>query len=316
MRGLSASVALARPELCRQDLAATETAIVEARRGKRQVEVRIGVGPIQGEIPVRVLGHAVCIAEVLRTDLPAVVRNADRIHIFSSAPKTGNTDTATALRSLAAIAGALRLAGVSTRITLDLASPLREVPAKLTMNLLPSNVRWFENAAENSGNGTDPIWYAREHAAQSMFGDLEESKDTPLRITVGSAPEANFWDARMHTRAAAIAQGMDVAPALGLILHSLPVPWYSPRVGEPTFLDLQRSTIIAISRLDDSANPCKVNGNGGLRREARATRRLLQQTEVAPLVDAVSSSKAAAQLIRSHQFDIGPRLASRMETFQ
>lgn len=207
MRGLSESVALARPELCRQDLAATEVAIDEARRGKRQVEVRIGVGPIHGEIPLRVLGHAVCIAEALRTDLPAVVRNADRIHIFSSAPKTGNTDTATALRSFAALAGALRLAGVCTRITLDLASPDREVPATLAMNLLPSNVRWFENAAENSGNGTDPIWYAREHAAQSMFGDLEESKDSPLRITVGSAPEANFWNARMHIRAAAIAQG-------------------------------------------------------------------------------------------------------------
>jgi hypothetical protein len=109
---------------------------------------------------------------------------------------------------------------------------------------------------------------------------------------------------------------MNVAPALGLILKSLPVPWYSPRAGEPTLLDLQRSTIIAISSLDDSANPRKINGNGGLRREARATRRLIQQTEVAPLVDAVLTSQSAAQLILSHQFGLGPRLAPRMEAFQ
>jgi len=309
VRGLSESVALATPT--DGDLAETEAAIYQARRGEREVEIRIGVGPLTGGIPLRVLGHAACIAESLRTDVPAVVRHADRICIFSSALKAGNTNMGTALQSLAALGGALRLSGVTCPLLLDLAAADQEVPATVPINLPRSLVQWFERAALRSSNNADPTRYAIEHAAPTMFADLSEDRDVPLRLTIGSAPEARFWAARMHVRAAAITAGFHVVPALGLILKSLLVPWYSRTAAEPLLTDMKFSAASAIASLDDASNPEK-KGNSGLKREARATRRFMQRSDVIPFIEAVSDTRKAAVYVRECGFGIGAHLAREM----
>jgi hypothetical protein len=117
---LSDSVALARP-LNGPDLTATVTAFEQAKRGERDVEVRIGVGSLTGEIPLRVLGHAACLAEALRSDVfNFLSRPPQRMVLFSSAPKAGNRDAVGALRALVSLAGALRLKKVDFPIFLDL----------------------------------------------------------------------------------------------------------------------------------------------------------------------------------------------------
>ena len=315
MRKLSEAVALAKPIVSAHDLAMTEAAVYQAREGQRELEVRIGVGPMTSDVPLRVLGYAACIAESLRTDVPTIVRRADRICIFSSAPKAGNHDHAKTVCSLAAIGGALRLSGVATPIVLNIASPAQEVPDWLSINLPESIVQWFERAAGHSGNNADPNWYAREHAAPSMFGDLGDGTPTPMRLFLGGAPEARFWAARMRIRAAAVSRGDAVAPALGLILRSLSVPWYSPTPTEPPLIEMARSPESAIASLDNAANPTRPNGNSGLKREARATRRYLQRSDVLHFVDAIADTPSSARFIRENGFTVGAGLAGPLELF-
>jgi hypothetical protein len=141
-----------------------------------------------------------------------------------------------------------------------------------------------------------------------MFGDLSEDKDVPLRVTIGSAPEARFWAARMHVRAAAMAAGLHVAPALGLIMKSLLVPWYALTTTEPLLLAMKLSAAAAIVSLDDAANPGK-KGNGALKREARATRRFIQRSDVIRFVEAIADARKAALYVRECGFGIGAHLA-------
>ena len=127
MRVLSESVGLAWPR-CEADLSMTADAVQEARQGIRDVEVRVGVGPVSAGLSARVLGYAACVAEALRLDVVAVCRPATRIVLFSSAPKAGRYELSSAVRSLVALGGALRICGVDVPIELDLAEPVAEVP--------------------------------------------------------------------------------------------------------------------------------------------------------------------------------------------
>ena len=310
MRALSEAVALALPGT--EELSVTHDAWRQVRAGRRDLEVRIGVGPIRGDIPLRVLGHAAVVADSIRMELSAIAGDPDRIVIFSSAPKTGTSDVALALRSLAALAGALRIAGLTTPIVLDIASATREVSDALAIELPPALIDWLERAALRSGNEAKAFEYAIEHAAPSMFADLTDD-DSVFRITVGSAPEARFWAARMHVRAAAIRQGLQVAPALGVIMRTLLVPWYHPTGAEPLLLQWKTSPATAVAALETAANPKALHGNAALKREARAARRFIERAEVAELVDAVSDPEAAFAFVRGRGFTLGPRLAMAWE---
>ena len=106
-----------------------------------------------------------------------------------------------------------------------------------------------------------------------------------------------------------------VAPALGLILKSLSVPWYSATAGEPALLEMARSPESAIASLDDAANPLRLNGNSGLKREARATRRFVQRPDVLRLIDAVSDARAAARFVHECGFGLGKGMARKLEAF-
>jgi hypothetical protein len=172
---------------------------------------------------------------------------------------------------------------------------------------------WFTEAAKNAGNRADPAWYAIEHSAPSMFADLAGPGNVPFRVTVGSAPEARFWAARRHVRSAAMMQGLRLAPSIGLIMRSLLRPWYSKTAAEPALSDALASQSSAMATLDRAANPQHQGGNTGLKREARATRRMLGLPNVTGLIDAVSSVRAAAQYVRNSKFEIGARLAHEME---
>jgi hypothetical protein len=311
MRGLTEAVAFAGPDY--GELRATADAVNEARHGKRAIEIRIGVGPLTGEIPLRVLGHAACIAATLRTDLPAAIKPADRVCIFSSAPKTGNANMGAVLQSLAALAGALRLAGVLSPIMLDIACAAQEVPSQISVDLPETLLKWLTEAGGNAGNRADPAWYAIEHSAPSMFADLAGPGNVPVRVTVGSAPEARFWAARRRVRAAAMMQGLRLSPAIGLIMRSLLRPWYSNTTAEPALSDALASPSSAMATLDRAANPQHKGGNSGLKREARATRRMLALSNVNSFIEAVSNARTAAQYIRDSEFGIGARLALELE---
>jgi hypothetical protein len=139
-----------------------------------------------------------------------------------------------------------------------------------------------------------------------MFGDLAAEDDPPLRITLGSAPEAKFWAVRRQVRAAALLHGLRVAPALGLILKALKIPWYHQICGEPP-LAAMKSPSAAIAALDRAANP-QCGGNHGLTREARALRRIANLRGVSELVDAMANARAAEQFVRQSGFVIAPRL--------
>lgn len=305
MRAISDSVALALPD--KGDLYATGAAVEAARRGRRELEVRIGVGPCPGDVPLRVLGYAACVAEAVRTDVPGLVRAPDRLAIFSSAPKTGRFDVASAMRAVVAIGGALRISGVTVPISLDLAAPEREVPVSLTVDLPPALADWLTKAGERSDNGTDPLWYAIEHAAPTMFGDLTDHMNPPLRITLGGAPEARFWAVRMRVRSAALRRGLGVAPAVGLILRTLQVPWYSVRPTEPPLTAMSRAPAAALDALDAAANPQR-GGNSGLKREARATRRVANSAEVGVLIAALDGISPMIDYAEACELHLAPRL--------
>ncbi len=313
MRALTASVALALPD--ESERGETARAVEEARRERREVEVRIGVGPLERGVPARVLGHAACLAEALRVDVVTVARRPDRIVIFSSAPKAGNTDTSIAIQSLCALAGALRLAGVDVPIVLDLADATGEIPKDLKIRFSASLTTWLQRAAERSGNRADPRTYAIEHAAPSMFADLAEAKQVPLRITLGSAPEARFWAARMRVREAAIASGLAVAPAVGVIMKGLRVPWYSPTPIEPALLGIALDPARAVADLDACGNPSVPHGNYGLKREARATQRFVDHAGLGAFIDGVADVRGAYESLRAAGFGIGQRLAKEAARF-
>jgi hypothetical protein len=289
-------------------------AIQQARRRQKRTEVRIGVGPLASDVPLRVIGHGMCVADALRLDLPAIIRPADQIAIFSSAPKARNFDLRSATRSLIALSGSLRLAGTTCPITIDLASERQEIPESLLIEMPQPLTRWLERAAAHSMNNIPPRLYAIEHASASMFGDLDPSTDPPLRITMGSAPEARFWAARRIVRRAALHDGIHLAPAVGLILRTLEVPWYSPTPSEPDIATALRDPEMALEKLDDAANPQKPDGNSGLKREARASRRQMERRSLAvySFLKALSDLECAIHYAVEIGVSFGLRLRQRL----
>lgn len=310
---LSSSVALGWP-MSEPDQTATVIAVQEAQRGMRGVEIRIGVGPIElGGVPARVVGHAACIASVLKTDLQALIskKTEVRIVIFSSAPKTGIKDVFANLQGIAALGVALRLSGIAEPIQLELAAEESEIPSELDPNLPIELTQWIESAAKNSGNRTSPIYYAREHASASMFGDIQvKEAETPLRITIGCVPEARFWAVRTRVREVALASGLSVAPAIAIIIKACRTPWYKRTSNEPVLAALCAPEN-AVRLLKDAANPA-IGGNAGLTRESRALAGLSKHAAIPNLVSAIEKINDGVVDIGGATLTMGPRLISEI----
>lgn len=307
MKVFSDSVAVAWPT-SPQDIDASVRALASARIGQIPVEVRIGVGALHGEVPLRVLGYAGCVAETLQRDVRTLIEPATPIiALFSSAPKVGEFHPDLALKSLVALGGALRLAQVSYPIEIDIAANHPEIPIDLDVELPPDLVEWLtERALRHRPDESPSFQYAFEHASTSMFGDIVEMKDTPFRITIGGATEAKFWAVRMNVRTAASARGACLAPVAGIIMRSLRVPWYQPLTYEPP-LASARMPEVATAMLTRAANPAR-DGNPALKREARATARLITHDNLPDLLDAVGSAQAAMRFARDNGISIGTRL--------
>ena len=280
----------------------------ESRKGGLSVEVRIGVGPVHGQVPLRVLGYAGCVADVLKKDVRILVGPAaPRIELFSSAPKAGYFDRRSALMSLVALAGALRVAGIRNPIGVDLAQGAPEIPIDLDVALPTELGTWVAARATRNRPGEPPSFlYAFEHASPTMFADLAESDSPPFRVTVGGAAEAKFWAVRMRVRIAANARGIRLSPAAAIIIKTLRVPWYQPVPDEPP-LSAARAPVEAVQALEDAANPAR-GGNAALKKESRATGRLIERDGVSELIDALGSADAAMHYARDKGLDVGTRL--------
>lgn len=286
------------------DASATMLAVEAARRGKLATEVRIGVGPTNGQIPVRVLGYAMRTADALRVVEKIIRRPLDRVVIFSSGPKVGQFDAAINLRATTALAGALRLAGVERPVTLDCAVPSPEVPEELQI-FLPRDLKaWIQLAATRHGG---PTTYAVEHAGASMFGDLTAEPCPPLRVTIGGRTEGRFWAVRKLVRAAALSRSLKLAPAFGLIGRAIRVPWYYPTDQEPILDEFAIDPTGAIEKLNAAANP-KVGGNSGMQAEARAVSGIARLVEVRQLAAALGDITTMVRYASDMRFDFGANL--------
>jgi hypothetical protein len=313
MKKLSPSVAFGYP-VGHSDFSQTTLALRDVREGRRPVEIRLGVGPInQGGVPARVLGHAACVAAALNLDVPMITANNahTKIVIFSSAPKIGEVDLKANLKGLVALGLALRLNGIDLPIKLEIASEDKEIGDHLKIDLPAELTQWIELAGKNSTNSQDPSFYAREHASASMFGDIEsERADLPLRITIGCVPEARFWAVRTHVREVALAAGMTVAPALAIILKACRIPWYNATSNEPY--------IAALIDPDNAANLLKLaanpmaGGNAGLTRESRAFATLAKKPESLSLINVVDEIDKGIIDLQSSKITLGARLHSKI----
>lgn len=307
MKVFTESVALAWPASAR-DVETSVCALADARQGNIPVEVRIGVGPLRDEVPLRVLGYAGCVAETIQSDVRILVEPAvPTVTLFSSAPKTDHFDRMRATTSLVALAGSLRLAGLTNRIAIDFAENRPEIPIDLNVDLDEKLAEWIVGRAlRHRPEEEVSFQYAFEHASPTMFGDIAECNSPPFRITVGGATEARFWAVRDRVRAAAAARGARLAPIAGVIIRALRVPWYQPVRYEPP-LAAARVAAEATDALALAANPAR-GGNGALKRELRATRRLINDGGVSELIDAIGTADSALSFARDHGFDLGPRL--------
>jgi hypothetical protein len=312
--GLSDSVAIGLPTFGSPDYQLTAAAVQDVRARRRNIEVRLGIGPAPRALPARLLGHAACITETITTDLKQLVGLPQVIRIFSSAPKTKTSDLRSAVNSLAMLAAALRLTGIRSRIEVDLANSEHEVPRELTPAWSAGEENWLQHAAERNRNGADPRDYAREHPANSMFGDLDDDKDAPFRVTIGAVPEAMFWAIRTRVRAAAVAAGLSVAPAMALVLKSCKVPWYSPTSKEPR-IGSGLSAFEVVRLLDDAANP-QHGGNPGLKREARALSRLAASASLVHLMETSLALEADIASIERLDVQVGPNVAAWLKLEQ
>lgn len=270
--GLTPSIGLGVPSNV-ADRRLTALGAAEARAGIRQVEICLGVGASPPALPARVLAHAACVTRTIQIDVPKLVGPATRIRIFSSAPKTKAYNEKLDFAAIAVLGLALRHSGVTIPIMLEPANAEFEVPQGIDLLLTSAEAEWLRRASTRSGNGADPRQYAIEHAAKSMFGDID-SAVAPFRVTVGAVPEAKFWAIRNRVRAAAVGRGLELAPAAVLVLKACRVPWYSPTGLEPSFHSASNIQV-AISQLDEAANPAR-GGNTGINSEARAMRRFAE----------------------------------------
>lgn len=252
--------------------AQTRKALEEVRAGVRPVEVRIGVGPLLGPLPVRVIPYAFYACRAMQ-DARLLTGRIDRIALFSSAPKSRLNDPEGVRASLAALAGAIAaLQGPSgPPIRLSEASPLREVPA-LPVRLSTALQGWLDGREERYAETARPdLNYGFEHASPSMFGDLGPAD--AFRVTIGGSNEGRFWAIRTAVRDELRRAGFPTVPAVAFIIGSLRVPWYSPTEMEPKFFNTS-SEEDAVRELEIAANPDR-GGNAGLRREAKAFRALM-----------------------------------------
>lgn len=304
---LSPSIALGIPRSA-EDRLETVKAVEDARAGRRAVEVRIGVGALEGEVPARVLAHADCVVEALWNLRQIIGDRPFSVRIFSSAMKLGNKDVAAIIPPLAALAGALQLAGLEAEIRLQAASETTEIVR--SVELSASHFDWVRRRAFRYGTSTEAsLRYALEHASPSMFGDITDGDyEQPLRITVGGAMEARFWAVRMMVRAAERAAGNRVTPALALIMKAVKVPWYSPTFAEPRLHEVLDPDA-AIAAINSAANP-KKGGNPGLNREARAFSRAVRRAGIQELATSVSSIEGSKRFIE--RFQVCHRLLTLM----
>jgi len=293
------------------ELNASADALVDVRAGRMPVEIRIGAGMIGTGIPLRVLGYAGCIAESLDDIGNLVGSVVPRIALFSSAPKAGHFDPQHATLALVALAGSMRIAGITNPIGIDLAASHCEIPGNLDVNLDADLADWVVDRAMRHRPGEAPSFrYAFEHASPSMFGDLVDGSNPPFRVTLGGATEARFWAVRMQVRAAAAARGAHLAPVAGVIIKALRVPWYQPTAAEPT-LTSAHTPPSAAQALAHAANPAR-GGNGALRRESRAVNRLIDSDGIPELIDAIGSVRAAVRFAHDKGFVFGERLSQTM----
>jgi hypothetical protein len=252
------------------------------------------------------LAHAACIAEIMAKDLPRLIAPAKTITIFSSAPKAGVTDLDRAASSIAALALALQHVGVRVPITIDIASASAEVPISCHVMVGPVLQNWLERASQKSGNGASPLFYAYEHPAGSMFGDIGTPPSPTIRVTIGALPEAKFWAVRNKVSAAARNLGLAVCPAIILVLKACRIPWYSPTSMEPEFWQMS-SPASAIEALDAAANPSR-GGNPGLKREARALHRFAIDASLPRLLKSVHLVWQDWRLVQRFGIKLGPNL--------
>jgi hypothetical protein len=297
-QALSESLALALPYHS-GDRHLTSRAIEELRQGRRECEIRIGVGPLCGEIPVRVFGYASCIRQALEEPAARqLLGRACRVHLFSSAAKADVQSPRVNGAAAVGLGVALRAVGIQLPIRIAFASPVREVPRWLLPDVDPELQAWFDAAARRHGGAPH---YAAEHAANSMFGDLASGeRHPPLRATLGGETEAPFWALRMAIRAAAIDAGLNLAPALGLILRGVAVPWYYPTAAEPRVATpVERWA----DELDRAANP-RHGGNVGLKKEAKLLRRLTSNETIRIAADMLSGRAPIARLAEAFSLSL------------
>lgn len=319
MRGLPDSLAVALPEP--GGLPTLERVV---RSGKSfVVEARIGVGPLDGGVPMRVLGHAMCIADAVRS-VGNAIGGVNRLVLFSSARKAFGVAGSgcpqhiaeSAVISLAALAGALRIAGLRQPLLVDDSDPGREIPDEVCSSVeISGSLREFlESASIRNANGADPVAYAIEHAAPTMFADLSSPEDEPdlLRITIGARPEARFWAVRTRVRRAAANVGHGTVAAMAILMRTLDRAWYAPTTVEPRLRDLlETSPESSREQLDHCANPRR-GGNPGLKREVRQAIAILDHPHARELALSTMTATGAADYLRGGDFQLGDRLVTNL----
>jgi len=306
------SLALARP------FSEQRIKYLEQSARKLPAEVQLGVGPT-ALIPARVLGFCACAVDAIMF-AEQMVGKPVSVRVFSSAQKIGFLagtcpDPTLFLPALAVLTGGLRTCGFSGPISAELALGAREIPNALTAFPIPDFVNTFLiQACGHNANGADPRSYAVEHAAPSMYSDINDPLDQErLRITIGANAEARFWPIRQKVAQLAEAEGYAVSPSFGLVMRSLKRPWYSVLPGEPLLTDLPRlGAVDTICALDRCANPA-YGGNTGLRRESRNAARHLNNPDALALSDAVASVSNAAKALLRSDISIGTRLSEALK---
>ncbi|MGD0814305.1 MAG: hypothetical protein ABSA83_11930 [Verrucomicrobiota bacterium] len=179
-----------------------------------------------------------------------------KLRIFCSAPKIAGLgrqivtedSISIGVRTLAGLAGTLDLVGARKyvgSVLIDTASPTPEVPAEVVSSAIAilrahpgfgPTMKAIEDFGKFSDNGADPTIYAIEHAAPSMFGDID-GRDI-LHITIAGGAERRFWPVRRVVAGAALRCGIQTTPALARIVTSIKRTWYSPLQDEPTLIKL------------------------------------------------------------------------------
>src|ERR1035437_2378112 len=106
------------------------------RTGQMEVRIIVGVGETHGRIPLRVLGYAKMLADVINHDIGTFLKKPRiHLHTFCSGTKlaalSADSDIQAAahrgIPALVALAEGLRIVGFEHPISIDLAAPVCEV---------------------------------------------------------------------------------------------------------------------------------------------------------------------------------------------